>query len=244
MCRAGLVDLELLCQYDNSRDIAQLLAFLDDSVDEDRHLKMWIHAHRAAFDPDAVPREDAVGAWVMDETETQRSAGMSETAYQEHLTSLLLQQGLQLCDSLLALPLATQVRKARHELARICQAPSPGTAGDADGATESVSTNLGKDSKDSRAALRDASLSLEAALVDSQMLSPAWTEAGKNSMHKGAWRAAFVQAREVNDDVHGVTDVVVYDLQAVRAPHGVELQPVLTQRRRRDCNLFPSVRVC
>jgi len=62
-------------------------------VDEDRQLKAWLRRHRTAFDPDAAPREDAVGAWIADdEAVEQTSDHTSAAAYADHLAALLRQQ--------------------------------------------------------------------------------------------------------------------------------------------------------
>ncbi len=62
-------------------------------MEEDRQLKAWLRRHRAAFEPDAAPREDAVGAWkAPHEAVEQPFIDTSAAAYADHLAALLRQQ--------------------------------------------------------------------------------------------------------------------------------------------------------
>ena len=107
-----------------------------------------------------------------------------------HDSCASLLQGQELHDSILALPMPLRVRKSLHKLHILCQ--NPEEEGSVAGGSVANGTPASAGAhKESRAALKDTLLGLEAAMVDCNVLSPAWTEAGGEGVE---WRRATVAA--------------------------------------------------
>jgi hypothetical protein len=165
---AGQSDgLEPLCQYQGQSDLAQLLDFLDESEREDSQLKRWLLAHRADFEADAVPREDAAGAWTAPDGSCEDAGSW---AYAQNLGSLLLEQGMQLRDALLSHPTPLRVRAGLHLLLQLRES----WLSDASAAAHCAEHST--ESKKMMASLRDHLLALENALSESDALPVGWTE--------------------------------------------------------------------